>query len=500
MLGTSAQSNIASFISGSIQKFASDLTQELGNGSYDPRVNGNTTDWSLMSYMGRMNYSYADKYLVTATVRRDGSSRFGKKNKWGIFPSASLAWRISEEKFLKNNPIINDLKLRLGYGVTGNQEIGLYSFATNLNTIVYNLNNVLVNAVVPFAMPNPEVKWESQSQTDIGIDAVLLNQKMSVSIDAYSKKTNDMLVPMSVPLFTGYSDQNPPFVNAGAIRNRGVELSISSDNLKGKLKWTTDFNISFNKNKVLALNDSVPLIGGRVNYNSWVTRIAYGQPVNVFYGFVTDGIFQTQQEVDDYAKQMPGNDPYNRTSPGDIRFKDLNKDKVIDDKDRTYIGDPNPKFIFALNNTFRYKEFDLNIFLQGISGNDIYNANRVWSEGMDITLNQTTATLNRWSGEGTSNNMPRAVLNDPNKNARASDRFLEDGSYLRLKNASFGYNFSSNICQKAKLRTARIYLSGTNLLTLTRYKGFDPEVSSNGIDDNTYPVTRTISIGLNLGF
>lgn len=501
MLGTSAQENNTSFISGSVQDFASDLTQELGNGTYQPQVGGNSTAWSLMSYIGRVNYTFEDKYLFTATVRKDGSSRFGAGKKWGTFPSVALAWRISEEGFLKADETIDDLKLRIGYGATGNQmSSGLYDFSAELQTAEYNLNGQVVNAVFPYVMPNPNLQWESQVQSNIGIDITLLDQRLSVSTDFYSKKTKDMLVPMSVPLFTGYDDQNPPAVNAGSIRNSGVELSISSDNLKGELTWSTDFNISYNTNKVLALNDSVPIIGGLVRSTSWANRTVYGQPVNVFYGYVTDGIFQNQEEIDSHASQIPGNDPYNSTSPGDIRFKDLNDDGVIDEDDRDYLGNPSPKFIFAMNNTFSYKGFDLSIFLQGVSGNKIFNANRIWNEGMDLAQNQTKETLNRWSGEGTSNTMPRAVQNDPNKNTRISDRFIEDGSYLRLKDLILGYSLPSYVCQKVKLNHVRIYFSARNLYTITKYKGFDPEVPFNGIDNNVYPVSRTLSIGAKIGF
>ncbi|HEY6954295.1 MAG TPA: SusC/RagA family TonB-linked outer membrane protein, partial [Flavisolibacter sp.] len=219
-----------------------------------------------------------------------------------------------------------------------------------------------------------------------------------------------------------------------------------------------------------------------------------------FYGFVTNGIFQTQAEVDKYAVQVPGSDPNNRTSAGDIRFLDLNNDGKIDDNDRTYSGDPNPSYIFAMNNTFTYKGIDLSVFVQGVADNKIYNANRIWQEGMAVAQNQTTAVLNRWTGKGTSTTMPRAVFNDPNKNTRVSDRFIEDGSYIRIKNVTIGYTLPKALSAKAKLSSARIYLSGQNLFTFTNYTGFDPEVGVNGVDLSVYPVTRTISAGLNLNF
>lgn len=499
MAGTSAQENRYNFMNGSVQNFASDITQQLNNGTLQPTVGGNTASWALFSYMGRVNYSFADKYLVTATVRRDGSSRFGEGNKYGIFPSASLAWRISEEDFFKNISFVNDMKLRAGYGVTGNQEIGNYSFASALNTIKYNFNGNIVSAVVPTVMPNPSVQWEEQQQANIGFDATLLNQRVDLTFDAYIKQTDQMLVPMSVPVSTGYSDIYVPSVNAGKMENRGVELAINTKNLTKELKWNSSFNISINQNKVVSINDTIPMSSGSIGLNQNLALIQAGQPINFFYGFKTDGIFQSQAEVDSHAVQVPGDDPNNRTSAGDIRFVDLNDDGIINDKDRTYLGNPNPTFIFSLNNSFSFKGLDLSVFLQGIAGNEICNANRFWSEAMAVAQNQTTETLKRWTGPGTSNTMPRAIFNDPNKNTRPSDRYIEDGSYLRIKNVTLGYTIPKLLMKKVHISSARIYVSAQNLHTFSKYKGFDPEIGTNGIDNSVYPVTQTFTVGVNLG-
>ncbi|MTK52992.1 TonB-dependent receptor [Paludibacter sp.] len=499
MAGTSAQKNRYNYMNGSIQTFASDLTQQLSNGTLQPTIGGSTSSWALFSEMGRFNYAYNDKYLVTATIRRDGSSRFGSNNKYGIFPSVSLAWRASQEDFFKNISFINDLKIRAGYGITGNQEIGNYSFASSLNTIKYNFNNTVVSAVVPTVMPNPNVQWEQQKQANAGFDATLFNQRVDISLDAYIKRTDKMLVPMVVPVSTGYSDVYVPSINAGKMDNRGVEVTVNTKNLTGKLKWNSSFNFSYNQNKVVSINDTVPMSSGSIGLNYNLALIKAGQPINEFYGFKTDGIFQNQKEVDNHALQVPGNDPYNRTSPGDIRFKDLNHDGVINDQDRTYLGSPNPKFIFAMNNTFSYGGFDLSIFMQGVAGNKICNANRFWSEAMDVAQNQTTETLKRWTGEGTITSMPRAVYNDPNKNTRPSDRYIEDGSYVRIKNVKLGYTLPTQTLKKIYLTNLRFYVSIENLCTFTKYTGFDPEVGASGIDNNVYPVTRTYSIGVNIG-
>ena len=499
--GSSAQTNRYEFMNGSIQNFASDATQQLNNGTAQPTVGGSGSEWALLSFVGRANYDYQGKYLVTATLRRDGSSRFGANNRWGTFPSGSVAWRISEEDFFKNKvSFVNDLKLRVGYGVTGNQNIGNYSFASVLQTVQYNFNGQPVTAIVPLAIPNPNVRWEEVEQANAGFDLSVMKNRLNLTVDAYVKNTNDMLVPMSVPISTGYSDIVVPSINAGKVQNKGVEFSVNSRNLTGAFEWNTNFNISYNKNKVVSLNSDVPLYTGSIGLNQNLSIQNPGYPVSSFYGFATNGIFQNQAEVDDYAVQVPGSDPNNRTSPGDVKFRDLNNDGKIDDGDRTFLGNPSPRFIFAMNNSFSFKGLDLSVFLQGVSGNDVFNANRIYQEGMAVAQNQTTAVLNRWTGEGTSYSMPRAVFNDPNKNTRVSDRFIEDGSYLRVKNVTLGYTLPKSLSRKAKMSVARIYLSGQNLLTMTNYSGFDPEVSANGIDFNVYPVTRTISAGINLTF
>ncbi|MET0463413.1 MAG: TonB-dependent receptor [Chitinophagaceae bacterium] len=501
LAGSSAQANRYDGMNGSIQQFANDVTQQLNNGTILPTIGGTANEWALLSFMGRANYGFRNKYLLTATVRRDGSSRFGKDNRYGTFPSASAAWRISEEDFFPKSDLINDLKLRVGYGVTGNQNIGNYSFASVLQTVRYDFNGTPVTAIVPLMIPNPGIKWERVEQSNFGLDATLFDSRINVTLDAYIKNTNDMLVPMSVPISTGYSDIVVPSINLGKVQNRGVELTISSQNTKGAFVWNTSVNVAYNQNRILKLNDTIPMYTGGIGLNQNLSiQHPGGYPINEFYGFVTNGIFQTQKDVDDYAVQVPGSDPFNRTSPGDIRFRDLNNDGKIDDNDRTFLGNPNPSFIFAMNNSFSWNGFDLAIFIQGISGNKIYNANRIYQEGMAVAMNQTTAVLDRWTGPNTSNTMPRAVFNDPNKNTRVSNRFIEDGSYLRIKNVTFGYTLPKSLSDRMKMSAARIYLSAQNLLTFTKYTGFDPEVPSNGIDLNVYPVTRTLSAGLNITF
>lgn len=500
VVGSSAQNNQFNYLSASVQKFPSESTQQIDNGILQPVQHGNASEWAIMSYLGRVNYSFADKYYLTGTIRRDGSSRFGVDNRWGWFPSAALAWRISNENFLKDSKTINNLKLRLGYGITGNQEIGNYSFSSSYNTYLYNFNNTFVSAILPTVLPNPNVKWEGQEQYNAGFDLDMFNNRISLIVDGYIKNTNDMLVPMSVPVTSGYSDVYVPSINAGKIQNKGIEATLSTKNFVGEnFKWSTDVVFSYNKNNVESINSETPIITASGGLNSTIGQIQNGYPVNIFYGYVTDGVFQNQSEVNNHAVQMPGSNPATSTAPGDIRFKDLNNDGVINDKDRTIIGNPNPKFTFSLNNTFTYKNFDLTIFLQGSYGNDIFNANRMYTESMSVINNQNASVLGRWTGEATSNSMPRAIYGDPNQNSRVSDRYIEDGSYIKIKNINLSYTLPKGAFGQ-NFSLIKVFVSGQNLVTWTKYSGFDPEVPVNGIDNGTYPITRIVSLGLNVGF
>lgn len=500
VVGSSAQNNQFNYLSASVQKFPSESTQQIDNGILQPVQHGNASEWAIMSYLGRVNYSFSNKYYLTGTIRRDGSSRFGVDNRWGWFPSAALAWRISNENFLKDSKTINNLKLRLGYGITGNQEIGNYSFSSSYNTYLYNFNNTYVSAVLPTVLPNPNVKWEGQEQYNAGFDLDMFNNRISLIVDGYIKNTNDMLVPMSVPVTSGYSDVYVPSINAGKIQNKGIEATLSTKNFVGEnFKWSTDVVFSYNKNNVESINSETPIITASGGLNSTIGQIQNGYPVNIFYGYVTDGVFQNQSEVNNHAVQMPGSNPATSTAPGDIRFKDFNNDGVINDKDRTIIGNPNPKFTFSLNNTFTYKNFDLTIFLQGSYGNDIFNANRMYTESMSVINNQNASVLGRWTGEGTSNSMPRAIYGDPNQNSRVSDRYVEDGSYIKIKNINLSYTLPKGAFAQ-NFSLIKVFVSAQNLVTWTKYSGFDPEVPVNGIDNGTYPITRIVSLGLNVGF
>lgn len=495
MAGMSAQWNDFDYLNAQKNVFAFDNVHEMDNGEKNQLIGGNETEWSLLSYMARANYEYDNKYLLTATIRRDGSSRFGRNHRWGTFPSVSAAWRISEESWYPKNKYVPDFKLRLGYGVTGSQaSVSNYGYLATYDTSVYPLGKTDTgqSALVSKTLSNPNIHWEEVAQTNIGFDASLFDSRAHLSFDYYIKNTSDMLVKASIPITSGFEDTSTTYTNAGKVRNTGFEVSLNTVNLKGELGWETGLVYTYNKNKIKSLNSSVPYYINQIN-NSYVTMLANNYPINVFYGYVTDGIFQNEQEVKQHAVQTGA-------EPGDIRFKDLNNDGVIDDKDRTVIGNPNPTHMFSLSNMFTYKGFEFSFYFQGVAGNKIFNANKIDLTGMSAANNQMTDVLNRWTGEGTSNTMPRAVYGDPNGNNRISDRYVEKGDYIRLKNISLAYNFPKQWLRSLTLESAKLTFSCENVATITGYSGFDPEVGVNGIDLSSYPLSRTFNIGINFNF
>ena len=469
MAGSSAQWNRNSAFNGTKGGFLFDSVHEFDNGTTTKALGGSSSDWAMLSFMARANYSYDDRYLLTVTFRRDGSSRFGPNHRWGNFPSASAAWRISQEPWFPGKGdgsfIINDLKLRAGYGVTGNDKIGSYAYIQTYNTGSYIFGDEVVTTLMAKTMANPSIHWEEVRQANIGIDLSMWNSRLNLSLDGYIKNTADMLVKAAIPITSGYEDTSTTYTNAGKVSNRGFEVTLNSVNFDGAgggFRWETSVTATYNRNKIVSLNSDTPLYQNETG-GAYITMQCNGLPINVFYGYVTDGLFQTQAEVDSHAFQEAS------TAPGDIRFKDLNNDGVINEDDRTVIGDPNPDWLFSMVNTFSWKGFDLSVYLQGVAGNDIFNANSISNEGMSSAHNQTASVKYRWVGYGTSTVMPRAVYGDPNHNARISDRFVEDGSYLRLKNITLSYTFPAKWTQKISIENARIYLSCENVATLTRY-------------------------------
>lgn len=495
MAGTSAQWNDFRYLSAQMNGFLFDNVHQMNNGQEMYSINGTRTEWSLMSYMARANYSYDNRYMLTATVRRDGSSRFGPKHRWGTFPSVSAAWRISNESFFDRSGFVNDLKLRLGYGRTGSQaSVSEYSYLPTFNTLLYPFGTIGDNqaALVAQTLANPYIHWETIEQFNAGVDASFFHNRLSVSLDGYIKNTRDMLVKSTVPITSGFEDTMASYANAGRMRNIGWELTANSINIDSDFTWETNVVLTWNKNRIKDLNSDHADFLNQID-GGYVTMLDRGYPVNVFYGYVTDGIFQNSDEVRAHAVQ-PG------AEPGDIRFRDLNNDGVITDADRTVIGNPNPSWLYSMGNKFTYKGFELSIYLQGVAGNKIYNATRMSMEGMSAAYNQYATVLNRWTHEGQKTDMPRAVWADPNQNSRISDRYVENGSYLRLKNVTLTYNLPVSLLRKWTIDQARVTFSCENLATITGYDGFDPEVGVNGIDYSTFPSSRTFNVGLSFNF
>lgn len=497
MAGMSAQWNHAYWMSGQMNGFLFDNVHQLENGEKINDLAGSQSEWALLSYMARANYSYNDKYFLTATIRRDGSSRFGPKHRWGTFPSASAAWRISGEDFFPQDKVVNDLKLRLGYGKTGSQaSVGNYDHIQTLVTLLYPFGTTLENAeqsaLYSQVLANSAIHWEEIEQFNAGVDVSLFNSRLNVSLDGYIKNTNAMLVKAAFPITTGFEDTFDTYTNAGKVRNIGWELTANSINLTGEFGWETNLSVTYNKNKIKDLNSDTPLWRNQFG-GAYATMLAADYPINVFYGYVTDGIFQTADEVKAHAVQ-PG------AEPGDIRFRDLNNDGVINDDDRTVIGNPNPTWLFSMNNKFTYKGFELSLFLQGVAGNKIYNRTRSVMESMSAAYNQFATTADRWTAPGTSNSMPRAVWADPNGNNRISDRWVENGSYLRLKNITLAYNLPDKWLKPIGFEQARVIFSCENVATITGYKGLDPEVGIDGIDYSSFPQSRTFNVGISFNY
>ncbi|HET6528677.1 MAG TPA: SusC/RagA family TonB-linked outer membrane protein, partial [Balneolaceae bacterium] len=456
---------------------------------------------AMVSYFGRLSYSYKDKYLFTGNIRMDGSSKFGAENRYGVFPSFSVGWRISEEKFLSDLDFITDLKLRASWGQAGNSQIGNYNYATRLSLsqyYVFGNEQSVVSGVAPVSVPNTNIKWETTTQTNIGLDLAMFEGRVNFTADYYIKTTSDMLVPIPVPGSSGITQA--PYQNAGKVENRGLELALSYQNSIGDFYYNIGGNFATVKNTVLDLGGGLP-IPSPILYRESVrlTRTEEGRSIGEFYGYKTDGLFQNQQDIDNHAFQSGA-------EPGDIRFVDVNGDGVINDNDRTYLGSPIPDFQFGFNASASYKNFDVSFLISGVYGNKLMNTMGYRLLNGSFIGNKMAAILGRWTGPGTSNDMPRLTWNDPNNNARISDRYVEDGSYARLKSVQIGYNFSDGLLEKIGARSVRLYISARNVFTLTNYSGLDPELGkvnsnnlNNGIDMGNYPVPRSFFLGLNIG-
>ena len=477
---------------------------ELDAASSGLFAGGNSSRSVLISYLGRAFYSYKNRYLITATIRRDGSSKFGPANHYGNFPSLSLGWNIAEEKFIKDNiNWLDQLKIRGGYGELGNQEISNYQYAAVVTTGINYPDGQggIIQGAFPKDFANPDIKWETTSMTNIGLDFLAFNSRLSLTMDYYVKNTNDILLTVPIPISTGGA--NDPIRNAGKIRNKGFEFNLGWNNqISNDLSYSLNFIGSFNKNRVVNMgSESQVITGGEIHGGTYTTKTLAGYPIGGFWLIPTDGYFNSQEEVDAYQKDGTLIQP--SAAPGDIRFKDTNNDGTINDDDRVYCGSPFPKFTYSFNGSVNYKNFDFSMTLQGVTGNKIYNATRLQLEDVTRGTNYLTSTLDYWTPENHNASVPRLVWTDPNRNSRSeSNRFLESGSYLRLRTVQLGYTLKRALLGGA-IKQARAYISVDNLFTITNYSGFSPDVNasnvySRGFDEFIYPSNRTYMLGINI--
>ena len=491
-----------------IQAYGEGLPQgleEIDAATTNRSNEGNSWRSVLTSILGRVFYSYQNKYLFTATIRRDGSSKFGKNNRYGYFPSFSLGWNVAEEKFMENVHWLDQLKLRGGYGVLGNQEIDNYQYSSTITTgINYpDGNGGLLQGAFPKNFANPDIKWEETAMTNVGIDFMAFNNRLSLTADYYVKNTKDILQTVPIPISSGGA--NDPIRNAGKIRNNGFEFNLGwMDQPNPDISYGINLIGSFNKNKVIAMgSESGSIKGGSTNQNITTSETKAGYPIGGYWLISTAGYFNSQEEVDAYAKDGKKIQP--AAEPGDIKFVDANNDGVINDDDRVFQGSPFPDFTFALNGNMRYKNFDLSIGLQGVLGNKIYNATRQTLEDVTKGSNFLASCLDYWTPENKNASHPRLTWDDPNRNTRAeSDRYLENGSYLRLRSVQLGYTFPQTWF-KGAIQHARVYINAENLFTITSYSGYSPDVNADnanyrGFDNFIYPTNRTFMLGLNVTF
>lgn len=496
--------------------FPSNAIRELSAGATKSAITSSSTSSTLFSLLAKADYAYKGRYLLSASVRRDNSSRFGQNNRVGYFPAFSAGWRVIDESFLKDQQVVSELKVRGSYGQTGNQPVSNFG-ARGLIGVGYNYLDQGGLALNQLA--NPDLRWERTNQTDVGLDLGFLENRLYLSLDLYKRKTTDLLLPQSLDYDTGFSSYS---ANVGSLENKGLEVALTSINVRGEgtsgFNWETNFNISFNRNKVLDIANPGAAATG-VGYG-FASRLKVGEPLGAFYGYRVDHIFQTQEEINALdnalrAKTGVATDAYQtlNTKPGDIKFKDLNGDGVVNAADQEIMGSAQPKYYGGITNTFRYKGLDLSIFFQYNIGNQIYNSPKSYTQGMSTSYAGDVSTLNRWTPTNMNTDVPRAVQGDPNNNLRTSDRFLENGSFGRFKSVIIGYTLPTALLSKAHLRTVRIYVQAQNLVTFTKYSGLDPEVStfssgsgaatSNaalGTDFFTYPQARTLTGGITLGF
>jgi TonB-linked SusC/RagA family outer membrane protein len=551
MLGQEASEWTYENLSGDSKSLPTNDIHEPGLGDIKSMsVGSGRGSGAMNSYYTRLNYNFKEKYFLTFTYRGDGSSNFGPNNRWAYFPSAAGSWRFSDEPFFESlKKTVTNAKLRVGWGLTGNQNIGGYRWGSSLSKLATNLGAGF--RVSNFA--NPNIKWETSEQSNLGLDLSFFKGRIDLTVDTYIKTSRNMLMAMQLPSYMGTSgnpafNMKAPWGNFGEIQNKGLEVTLSTQNLTEKLKWNTDISLTVNRNKLVNIGTSDARLYGYAQWFDLVTVTEAGQPIGNFFGYKVDGIYRDKQDILDspkpagYKVDALGNPVFNRDNsvyPGDIKFKDISgpngvPDGVIDEKDRTNLGSALPKFSYGMTNTFSYKGIDLTIFIMGQYGNKLFNyfgrnisnmqsqwdnqlqtvANRAKLEPVDATITYPSNGYNNWFEDinnvrvkNPNTTIPRAHYADPNQNTRMSDRYIEDGSFLRIKNVTLGYTIPQSLTSKYGIQTLKIYTNVQNLVTFTKYTGFDPEIGQDtldpyvyGLDNGRYPSPRIISLGLNITF
>ena len=507
LLGQSAKKSSGSYLYGSRNNITNysrpyiDASTGLAANADRDAAGAPSVDATLASIFARASYNYDERYMLQVTVRRDGSSRFGPNNHYAVFPSFSLGWNLTNEKFMNKRPNwLTTTKIRLSWGKNGNENIGNFKYTVLTspgNNAIFGSSENVINGVKASGLANPDLKWEESEQLDFGLDFGFFNNALTFTADYYKKKTNGMLMEMNIPFYVG---EAKPIGNVGKMENSGIELEAAYKFRVSDWNFRVSANASYLKNKLIEYGNE----SGWENLDSFqgtgdISRAENGKPFPFFYGYKTAGIFQNTDEVKAY-KNDKGELLQPTAVPGDVRFVDVDGNGIIDANDRTDIGKGMPDWTFGFNLGVSWKNFDLNMMWQGTAGNDIYDATR----RTDIaTSNLPSWMLNRWTGEGTSNRIPRFVQGD-NVNWQSSDLYVYDGSYLRLKNIQLGYTLPAALTQKVFISSLRFYVAAENLFTFTKYHGFDPEISSGGtslgIDYGVYPQARVWTIGASLSF
>ncbi|MCB0674738.1 MAG: TonB-dependent receptor [Saprospiraceae bacterium] len=498
--GVTAQEYVFESLGGSRINFPGDTPEfyYLNAGETDGQTNYNTSyEWAMLSYLGRINYTFKDRYLLTASFRADGSSRFGKNNRYGYFPSFAVGWNITNEPFMSSIPLFSRLKLRASWGQIGNDKIGAYAGRPTVTSnliAVFGRNEAIQNGASIVSLANPDIRWEETTQSNAGFEFGLLDNRLQGNLDYYVRTTNDILVNVPIPEYIG-ADASP-VINAAKVRNQGLDFNVSWRESKGKFDYEIGILGSTVNNEVLALGEGQEeIFGGGLGVGGLLgTRTVVGLPIGAFYGYKVDGLYQSQSDLESYPVQ-------GSEVPGDLRFVDTNNDGVITTADRTYIGSPIPSLIYGFTLSAGYAGFDLAVDFNGQYGNKIINAKKMARFG---TYNFEASYLNRWTGEGTSDSEPRVT--NGGHNYEFSERFVEDGSFMRLRTIQFGYTLPAQVTSRIKFSSIRFYASGTNLVTWTKYSGYTPEITNAssiiavGIDQGVYPIAKVITFGLDANF